>query len=162
MARRARAKRAQIWVGLKSADPEAVSALGVARAHLPAGRTLQGLRRFRVFEVTGALPERDELERLLHRSTQFYNPHKEWCAVREAAGDPTPLERGERAVLVVDREGERRPAAERWWRHETGETVTVREGIAWLVRFEGAADPETLTDLAIVRGRRHGLLCNFA
>jgi len=159
MAERKRAIRsAQAWVELLSDDPEAVSALAVARAHLPAGRALTGLRRMRLLELAGPLPPRRDLEALLHRSIQFYNPHQERCTVRLARADPAPLMPGERAVLVYERGGERRAAAERWWRHETGTQVEVREGVAWALSLEDG-DPE-LEDLALVRGRRHGLLCN--
>ena len=150
---------AQAWIELVSDDPEAVSALAVARAHLPGGRGLKGLRRLRVFEIRGALPPRDQLESLLHRSTQFYNPHKERCALRLAETESPPLSPGERAVVVVDREGARRGAAERWWQHETGSAVEVREGTAWALEFEEEGG-EAVDDLALVRGRRHGLLCN--
>ncbi len=152
------AQSAQAWIELLSDDPEAVSALAVARAHLPAGRALRGLRRMRLLELSGALPPRRELEALLHRSIQFYNPHKERCAVRVTSADPVPLRPGERVVLVYERGGERRAAAERWWLHETGMPVEVREGVAWALSL---ADGEgELEDLALVRGRRHGLLCN--
>ena len=159
MPRRAGAKIAQAWIELKADDPEAVSALAVARAHLPVGSRLAGLRRVRLMEIAGALPGREQVETLLHHSTQFYNPHKERCAVRVAPGDPPPFEAGERAVLVVDREGARRGAAERWWKHETGEAVEVREGTAWVVRLTQPQESD-LEDLTLVRGRRHGLLCN--
>jgi hypothetical protein len=157
--RRSTGKVAQAWVELRSDDPEAVSALAVARAHLPAGRQLRGLRRLRLLELKGRLPARERLESLLHRSTQFYNPHKERCTVRMAAADAPPLRPGEKAVVVVDRDGARRAAAERWWLHETGVAVEVREGTAWAMSFEedGADQVE---DLSLVRGRRHGLLCN--
>jgi hypothetical protein len=156
--RRGRDSLAQAWIELRSDDPSAVSALSVARARLPAGRNLSGLRRLRLVELRGPLPAKQELEELLHRSTQFYNPHKESCVVRVARDDAPPLHAGERAVLVFDRDGDRRSAAERWWLRETGERVEVREGIAWVLAFAGrAADVE---DLALVRGRRHGLLCN--
>jgi hypothetical protein len=159
MARRAAKKVAQAWIELKADDPEATSALSVARAHLPVGSRLAGLRRMRLVEISGALPGREQVESLLHHSTQFYNPHKERCAVRMASADAAPLEAGERAVLVVDRAGFRRGAAERWWRHETGEDVEVREGTAWAVRLSQPLETD-LEDLALVRGRRHGLLCN--
>lgn len=152
-------KVAQAWIELRSDDPEAVSALAVARAHLPAGRSLRGLRRLRLVELRGRLPARERLESLLHRSTQFYNPHKERCAVRMASADPPPLRAGEHAVVVVDRGGARRGAAERWWLHETGVAVEVREGTAWALSFDGDG-AEQVEDLALVRGRRHGLLCN--
>lgn len=153
---------AQAWIELVSDDPEAVSALAVARAHLPAGRALRTLRRLRLFELSGALPTRAQLEDLLHRSIQFYNPHKERCAVRTAASDPAPLVDGEHAVLVFERGEERRGGAERWWKHETGREIEVREGLAWAMTFEPpAANPaEAIEDLTVVRGRRHGLLCN--
>ena len=157
--RRGADKVAQAWIELRSDDPEAVSALAVARAHLPAGRSLRGLRRLRLVELRGRLPARERLESLLHRSTQFYNPHKERCAVRMASADPPPLRAGERAVVVVDRGGARRGAAERWWLHETGVAVEVREGTAWALSFDGDG-AEQVEDLALVRGRRHGLLCN--
>src|SRR5687768_212167 len=103
MARRREGEKvAQAWIALTAEDPEALSALGVARAHLAAGRRLRGLRRLRVMEVVGRLPARGSLEELLHRSTQFYNPNKERCSVRLAPSDPPPLEPGERAVLVID------------------------------------------------------------
>ena len=159
MATRRNSKVAQAWIELVSDDPEAVSALAVARAHLPAGRGLKGLRRLRVFEIRGTLPPREQLESLLHRSTQFYNPHKERCALRLSESEPPPLGPGERAVVVVDREGARRGAAERWWQHETGRAVEVREGTAWALEFEGETG-DAVEDLALVRGRRHGLLCN--
>jgi hypothetical protein len=156
-------KVAQAWIELKADDPEATSALSVARAHLPVGARLAGLRRMRLVEIAGALPGREQVESLLHHSTQFYNPHKERCAVRMTSADAAPLEVGEHAVLVVDRAASRRAAAERWWRHETGENVEVREGTAWVVRLmvHPSHRLETdLEDLALVRGRRHGLLCN--
>ena len=159
MARRAAVKVAQAWIELKADDPEATSALSVARARLPLGPRLAGLRRVRLVEVSGALPGREQVESLLHHSTQFYNPHKERCAVRMAPGDAAPLDTGERAVLVIERAGSRRQAAERWWRHETGESVEVREGTAWAVRLLHALESD-LEDLTLVRGRRHGLLCN--
>ena len=159
MATQRNSKVAQAWIELVSDDPEAVSALAVARAHLPAGRGLKSLRRLRLFEIRGALPPRDQLESLLHRSTQFYNPHKERCALRLSESEAPPLSPGERAVMVVDRDGARRGAAERWWQHETGHEVEVREGTAWALGLEEEAG-DAVEDLALVRGRRHGLLCN--
>ena len=152
---------AQLWVTLRSDDPAAVSALAVARARLAAGRTLRTLRRFRLFELAGALPARAELETLLHRSTQFYNPHKEAGSVRLSADEAAPVAPGEVLVRVVDRGAERRDAAERWWRHQTGETIEVREAVVWALGFESEPDPlSTARELARVEDRRHGLLCN--
>lgn len=152
---------AQAWVTLHADDPEAVSALGVARAQLEGGAEIEGLRRLRVFELRGPLPGRRELEALLHRSTQFYNPHKEGCALRFSDEDEAPLRPGERVALVWERGGERRAAAERWWLHETGKRIEVREGVAWAIRCSakrGAAD--RARQLVELRDRRHGLLCN--
>ncbi|MGH7731046.1 MAG: hypothetical protein ACRENJ_07335, partial [Candidatus Eiseniibacteriota bacterium] len=151
------------WIELVSDDPEAVSAFAVARAHLPAGRALRSLRRLRLFELSGPLPARAGLEDLLHRSIQFYNPHKERCAVRAAASDTVPLADGEHAVLVFERGEERRGGAERWWRHETGRDIEVREGVAWILGFEPMeADPRgAVAELTVLRGRRQGLLCNL-
>ena len=155
------ARVAQAWVELNTADPEAVSALRVARANLVAGRRLSSLRRMRLIELSGRLPERAALEELLHRSTQFYNPHKERCTVRLAASDPTLVMAGAAVVLVCERGSERRPAAERWWQHETGEALEVREGTAWVLSFEpGAAALELAAELTTLRDRRHGLLAN--
>jgi len=153
---------AQAWVELVTADPEAVSALAVARAHLPAGRALRSLRRLRLFELSGPLPPRAGVEDLLHRSIQFYNPHKERCAVRAAPSERAPVASDERAVLVFDRGEERRGGAERWWRHETGQEVVVREGVAWVLGFEPAVrdTAAAVDELAVLRDRRHGLLCN--
>jgi len=160
--KRTAAKVAQAWVELVTTDPEAVSALAVARAHLPAGRALRSLRRARLFELSGALPGRAEVGALLHRSIQFYNPHKERCVVRMAAGDPALLAAGERAVLVFDRGEERRAGAERWWRHETGKSIEVREGVAWMLGFEPSLRDmdNVVEELTVLRDRRHGLLCN--
>src|SRR5206468_1357315 len=84
--------------------------------------------RLRIFELRSALPEREELDGLLHRSIQFYNPAKERCTLRLDPLEPEPLGADEIGVLVVERSGERRPAAERWWRHETGAAAGVGEG----------------------------------
>ena len=157
--RRDDARVAQAWIELVSDDPEAVSALAVARAHLAAGQKLRSLRRMRLLELRGRLPERPALEALLHRSTQFYNPHKERCVIRTTETDPPPLGVGERVVLVFERGGARRGAAERWWLHETGAPVEVREGVAWALAYDDAGEAG-VEDLALVRGRRHGLLCN--
>ena len=161
----ARAKRGtngvQAWVELRAYDPEAQSALAVATANLAAGRTLVGLRRLRLFELSGKLPARGEVEGLLHRSIQFYNPHKERCTVRAAEDEPAPIGRDECLVVVYDRGAERRAAAERWWQHETRKKIEVREGVAWVLRFASEPKPlERATELAEVRDRRHGLLCN--
>ena len=151
----------QAWVELLAEDPEALSALAVARLHLPAAARLEAIRRLRVFELAGPLPARVTQEELLHRSTQFYNPHKERCTVRTRRAEPAPLAAGEHVVLVSERGGDRCYAAERWWRHETGYAVEVREGIAWALRFEpGAPAAGCVAELATLRDRRHGLLCN--
>jgi len=151
----------QAWIELRTDDPEARSALAVARARLEAGRSLAGLRRLRLFELYGRLPARAEIEALLHRSTWFYNPHKERCAVRFSGREAVPAEAVEQIVLVVERGGERRAAAERWWLHETGQPVQVREAVAWRLRFEKSEDaPARAAELALLSGRRHGLLCN--
>ncbi|HEY2954627.1 MAG TPA: hypothetical protein VGK89_05210 [Candidatus Eisenbacteria bacterium] len=156
-----RSRAAQAWIELRAEDPEAVSALAVARARLDQGASLAGLRRMRVFELRGALPRRAALAELLHRSTQFYNPAKERCTLRLAPGEPAPLGAGEVAVLVWERGGERRPAAERWLAHEAGRGAEVREGVAWALTLAGGAPAEeTARDLAVARGRRHGLLSN--
>ncbi len=151
----------QAWIELSTDDAEAISALAVARARLAAGRQLAALRRMRLFELSGALPARAEVEALLHRSTWFFNPHKERCTVRAAAREPSPATRGEQAVLVVERGGERCAAAERWWRHETGQAIEVRAGLAWLLRFEPGEDAAArAAELAVLEGRGRGLLCN--
>ena len=153
--------RAQAWITLLADDPEAASALAVARARLAEGQGLEGLRRLRLVELHGELPVRADLEALLHRSTWFYNPHKERCALRVTARESAPLEGGEVAVRVMERGGERRAAAERWWRHETGQTVEVREGVVWALRFEpGVNAAECARGLAELTRRGHGLLCN--
>jgi hypothetical protein len=138
-----------------------VSALAVARARIEEGHALIGLRRLRLFELSGALPARAAIEDLLHRSTWFYNPHKETCRVRARAREASPGAAGEQAVLVVERGAERSTPAERWWLHETGQTIEVRAGLAWLLRFERHEDARARAmELAVVRDRRHGLLCN--
>jgi hypothetical protein len=154
-------RRALAFVELRSEDPEAVSAFAVARDRLAAGRTLAGLRRLRVFELAGALEERDALAERLHGSTQFYNPAKERCTVRAAEPDPAPFAPEETLVLVIERGGERRSGAERWWRHEAGARVEVREGVVWALRFEAEPEPAArAAELAAVTDRAHGLLSN--
>jgi hypothetical protein len=160
-ATRGAASTVQLWIEALSDDPEAISALAVARETLAAGKALRVLRRVRLIELTGVLPPEAELADWLHRSTRFYNPHKERCRPRRGVEVPPPLAADERAVLVFDRGGERRTAAERWWRHATGRAATVREGVAWVVAAEPGTDPEVLLgELAVLRDRRHGLLCN--
>jgi len=151
----------QAFVELRAEDPEATSALGVARARLEAGRRLAALRRLRVFELAGELPDRATVEDLLHRSTRFYNPAKERLTVRDSATGLAPFSPDEALVLVLDRGLERRPAAERWWRHETGDKVEVREGTAWALSFEPGTDATaSAASLAAVTDRAHGLLSN--
>ncbi len=151
----------QAWIVLNADDPESASAFAIARAQLEGGAALEGLRRVRVFELSGPLPSLRDVEALLHRSTQFYNPHKERCFVRTSGGDPAPLVEDERAAIVWERGGDRRAAAERWWLHETGKKIEVREGAAWLARFAPeASQSAALEALVQVRDRRHGLLCN--
>ncbi len=155
------AKQVQAFVELRSEDAEADSALEVARTRLAAGERLRGMRRVRLFELTGSLPGRGETEDLLHRSTRFYNPAKERCTLREAASDAAPFHPDETLVLVVDRGLERRVAAERWWKHETGEKVEVREGLVWALTFEPGTDAKVeAASLASVHDRAHGLLSN--
>lgn len=152
---------AQAWVELRSDDPEAVSAFAVARSRLAAGHALASLRRMRLIEVCGALPARADLEALLHRSIQFYNPHKERCVVRLDGREAAPAASDETLVLVTDRGGEERPAAQRWWRHQTGTEVEVREGVVWALRFAGVDDPRAAArELSLVKDRHQGLLCN--
>lgn len=152
---------AHAWVALKAEDPEAASAGAVARANLAAAKGLRSLRRYRVFELRGALPDPAEIEDLLHRSTRFYNPSKETCRVRLDDAAPSPVGPGEAVALVVERGGDRRPAAERWWRHEAGGRIEVREGTAWVMGFEPGADAGALAaELATARDRAHGLFCN--
>ncbi len=152
---------AQAWIELLSRDPEAVSALAVARAELDAGASLEGLRRLRVIELCGALPERARLEELLHRSAQFYNPNKERCTLRLEAGEAAPVGPDTRVALVTERGGERLAAAERWWRGETGEKLSAREGVAWVMSFSNVSSADACAaELAGLRDRAHGLLCN--
>jgi hypothetical protein len=154
-------RHAQVWVELKSADPEARSAFAVARARLAAGRKLSALRRFRVFELEGPLPDRERIAELLHHSTQFYNPHKENCVVRISAHEPAPVAAGDQLVLVTERGGERRPAAERWWHQECGDRVRVCEGLAWVLSFDtGEPGAERSRELAETVRRDRGLLSN--
>jgi hypothetical protein len=155
-------RTAQAWVALSAVDPQAASALTVARRALAAGRGLAGLRRWRLFELRGPLPDRPRLEEMLHRSIRFYNPNKERCVVRLGADEPAPLSGSERAVLVVDRGAARRPAAERWWLHESGERIEVREAVAWGLRFDPGVDAATAAaELTILRGTDSGLFCNL-
>jgi hypothetical protein len=152
---------AQVWVRLRSGDPEAVSALTVARAMDDGRGAPESVRRFRLMELRGALPSRTGLEGLLARSIQFYNPQKEKVLLRLGPDEAAPLEAGERAVLVVERGGARRAAAERWWVAGTGHAVEVREGVVWALRFAPGVDAARAASLlAVVRDRRHGLFCN--
>jgi len=151
----------QALVELKGHDPEAVSALRVAQRELPDGAGLRRLRRWRLIELRGTLPSADEIAELLHRSTQFYNPGKERCIVRTDESAATPVRDDEQVLLVVERGAERRPAAERWWRHQTNERVEVREGWVWGLTFEPGVDAaRAARALALATDRRHGLFAN--
>jgi hypothetical protein len=151
----------QAWIELRAEDPEAISAAMVATRALAAGRGLRSLRRLRLYELRGMLPTRREVENLLHRSIQFYNPHKERCQVRATARDPYPLVGGEVAVLVFERSANRREGAEHWWEHQTGQGIEVREGVAWLLSFESGVDaPAHALALTVATDRATGLLCN--
>ena len=151
----------QAWVELKSQDPEAVSAFAVARANLAAARNLTSLRRLRCIELAGTALDATRVAGLLHRSTQFYNPHKERCTLRMSDRSPAPIAAEATAVMITERGAERMSAAERWWRHETGEIIQARQGVVWVMAFEGASRAiEAAEDLALLRDRHHGLLCN--
>ena len=151
----------QAWIELNADDPEAVSAFGVAQSRLASGRGLTELRRVRLVEIVGTRKPRAEVAALLHGSSQFYNPHKERCSLRDSTRDRVPGPADAVLVVVWEREGERRGAAERWWRHETGEPVQVREGVVWMLRFAADVDgEEAARELTRVRDARHGLLCN--
>lgn len=152
---------ALVFVELRASDPEAVSALQVAREHLEGGARLEGLRRWRVFELHGELPDRPELAARLDRSTQFLNPAKERCVIVAGPDDRAPFAPNEASVLVFDRGGERRAAAERWWRHDGGGRIEVREGVAWALAFAGGApNAEDVEAVAVTTSRSRGLLCN--
>jgi hypothetical protein len=151
----------QAFIELRSEDSEAESALSVARARLEAARGLLSMRRVRMFEITGPLPEAGEVAALLHRSTRFYNPAKERCTVRSSESERAPFREREQLVLVVDRGLDRRTAAERWWKHEAGSKVEVREGLVWALAFEDGIDAASMTvALSAVQDRAHGLLSN--
>ncbi len=157
----ARPKQAQAWIELKADDPAAVSALGVARARLAAGRTLAHLRRYRVIELQGVLPAVPLLATHLHASTWFFNPHKETCVLRTGREDPLPPGARGEILLIAERGGARRPAAERWWRHAVGGRITVREGVAWALEFSDAAGAAAHAEaLLTVRDQAHGLFAN--
>ncbi len=152
---------ALLFVELRATDPEATSALQVARAHLDGGAALLSLRRWRLFELRGEIPAAAELESRLHHSTQFYNPAKERGTVLGEGHGVSPAAPDEALVLVFDRGGERRPAAERWWKHDGGSKVEVREGTVWALRFEGGAPAEEQVEaIAVTTSRASGLLCN--
>jgi hypothetical protein len=154
-------RTAQAWIESIADDPEAVSAFVVARRTLAAGAALTGLRRLRLIEIEGALPDAGSLAARLHDSTRFYNPNKERCHLRVIETDAAPLAAGEAAALVFDRDGERRLASERWWKRVTGGAAKVREGTAWIASAApGHSALEVLADLLEVRDARHGLLCN--
>ncbi len=156
-----RKQRAQAFVELASHDPEATSAFAVARERLEAGRALASLRRFRVFEIAGALLERDVIAQRLYGSTQFYNPAKERCTLRVSESDATPAPEADALVLVTERGGDRREGAERWWRHEARQRIEVREGVVWALAFAPGADAAALAEeLAVTRDRAHGLFAN--
>lgn len=151
----------QAFIELRSEDAEAESARSVTRARLEAGHGLLSLRRVRLFELTGALPGAAELADLLHRSTRFYNPAKERCTVRMSERDPAPFRDHEHLVRVVDRGLDRRTAAERWWKQETGSRVEVREALVWALGFEPGVDAAAMTrSLAVLQDRAHGILSN--
>ena len=148
----------QAWITPRADDPEAVSALGVARA---ADARLDGLRRIRLVEISGTQRDAAAAERLLHASTQVYNPHKERCVIRSTSPATVSTSRGIARVAVWERGGERRAAAERWWLHETDESVEVREATLWeLTATTSEVANGIRAELTLLRDARHGLLCN--
>ncbi len=148
----------QAWIISRADDPEAVSALGVARK---ADMRLADLRRSRLIEIRGSGRSSSEAQTLLHASTQFYNPHKECCVLRESGSGPLPDGDHVSRVAVWERGDERRSAAERWWLHEAGETVEVREATVWAITSQPeSAASAVVVELAMLRDARHGLLCN--
>ena len=152
---------AQAWIETIAQDPAAVSALVIARRTLAGVGDLRSLRRVRLIEIEGRLPDAITLAARLHDSTRFYNPHKERCTVRRLRTDATPLEPTERAALVFDREGERRPASERWWKRVTGDTVRVREGTVWIAGAASADETGAALNMLMPGpGFGQGLLCN--
>lgn len=153
---------AQAWIESFADDPEAVSALAVARERLTAGRSLRKLRRITLFELSGPLVGPDDLAGLLHRSRQFYNPNKQRCTVRTSRDSVAIVGPNERLLLVHDADGARRVPAERWWRHETGDEIEVREAVVWSLDFAAEAGETAglVEELAVLRSRRHGLFCN--
>ena len=154
-------RTAQAWIESIADDPEAVSAFAVARRTLEAGASLAGLRRMRLIEIEGVLPDAGALAARLHDSTRFYNPNKERCHLRVEDASPAPLAAGEAAALVFDRDGEERVASERWWKRVTGSAAKVREGTAWIASATpGHSALDVLAALLEVRDARHGLLCN--
>ena len=151
----------QAWFSLIAEDPEVFSALSVVRARLAAGRSVLELRRARLMELRGSRRDRDDVEALMRASTQFYNPHKEHCELRGLPGDPITAPPGAQLLLVTERDATRRVAAERWWHHDTGETVEVREGVVWMLRFPAGTDAAAAArELGTVRDARHGLFAN--
>jgi hypothetical protein len=158
---RAGAPAAQAWIELRSDDPSAVSALGIARTRLAAGNGLSGLRRWRLIEIQGRLPEPGALAARLHASTWFYNPHKESLVLRTLERDPAPLPPGWQALLVLERDGTRREAAERWWRHAFRSKVQVHAGTVWGLGFEPGIDASVAaSELLSVTDHLHGLFAN--
>lgn len=152
---------AQAWIELRAHDPAAVSALAVARARLDAGRGLRALRRWRLIEIEGRLPDAETLAERLHASTWFYNPHKESLVLRASAADPPPVPAGWQTLLVVERGGARRAAAERWWRHAFKGRIRVQEGTVWGLSFGPGIDaPRAASDLLTLRDLAHGLFAN--
>lgn len=152
---------AQAFIALRAEDPEAATALAVARTNLADGASLTALRRERLVEITGARGDVASIARTLHGSIQFYNPAKERCILRAPGDSPPPFGAEEACVCVIERGGDRRAAAERWWRHETGERVTVREATVWVLAVgEGADALACAQSLATARDRTHGLFAN--
>ena len=90
----------QVYVELRAEDPEATSALAVARARLEAGRGLRSLRRVRVFELYGALPDRSQVDDLLAPSGSI--------GPSEGRSSHCPPERGDGAegAPISDRLGQ--------------------------------------------------------
>ena len=43
---------------------------------------------------------------------------------------------------MIERGGERRPAAERWWSQRPGDSIEVREGTAWALTFDDEEDAD--------------------
>ena len=152
-------------VELRAEDPEASSALVVARERLDGGARAAraaALPRVRAARRAAGDATSSRSGCTARRSSTI--PAKERCVVRAGGRrSPSPVAgRARRSCWSSSAAASAGAAAERWWRHETGARVEVREGVVVgaAVRAGRGRARRSARSWRWRATARHGLFCN--